>query len=164
VNPAVSPTARQGDTPVPDKLALRLWLRLLACETQVEKTLRARLASEFATTLPRFDVLAALDRAPAGLQLTALSRRLRVSNGNVTVVVARLTAEGLIERRILPTDGRVVQVSLTAKGRAAFLAMATAHETWIEEMFAGLDTGEQTRALALLGTLRSSLPDHGARP
>lgn len=164
MNQAAGSQARQSESAVPDKLALRLWLRLLACETHVEKMLRARLASEFATTLPRFDVLAALERAPDGLQLTALSRRLRVSNGNVTVVVARLAADGLIERRVLPADGRVVQVSLTEKGRAAFLAMARAHEGWIEEMFAGLELGEQAQAFALLGRLRSSLPGYGARP
>ena len=164
MNGAVGAKVRQSDPAVPDKLTLRLWLRLLACETHIEKTLRARLASEFASTLPRFDVLAALEGAPDGLQLSALSRRLRVSNGNVTVVVSRLTAEGLIDRRVLPTDGRAFRVSLTAKGRAAFLAMAKAHEAWIAEMFAGLDAGEQAQAFALLGALRLSLPDRGARP
>ena len=164
MNQSAGSKARQNDPALPDHLAVRLWLRLLACESRVEKTLRARLACEFATTLPRFDVLSALERAPDGLRLTVLSRRLRVSNGNVTVVVARLVDDGLIERRILPTDGRVVQVSLTEKGRVAFLAMAKAHEAWIEEMFAGLDASEQAQAFALLGRLRTSLPGHGARP
>ncbi|HEX4181176.1 MAG TPA: MarR family transcriptional regulator, partial [Caulobacteraceae bacterium] len=78
------------------KLTLRLWLRLLGCSTLIEKTVRARLTTEFDTTLPRFDVLAALERSPKGLQLGELSRYLLVSNGNVTGVIARLTAEGLV--------------------------------------------------------------------
>ncbi len=141
------------------KQALRLWLRLLACSNRVEKTVRARLADEFDTTLPRFDVLAALDRAPGGLQLGELSRSLRVSNGNVTGVVGRLTAEGMIDRVVDPKDGRVFRVSLTPVGREAFREMAAAHETWISSALGPLTDDEQAQLLALLTRLWRGLPE-----
>lgn len=142
-----------------DKQALRLWLRLLDCSGLVEKIVRARLAERFDTTLPRFDVLAALERAPEGLQLGELSRWLKVSNGNVTGIVARLVAEGLIVRTVDANDGRVFRVALTAEGRDAFLAMAAAHEGWINGLFAGMDAAEQGDLLALLTRLQASVAE-----
>src|SRR5579883_1727733 len=86
--------------PPHSKQSLRLWLKLLGCTLIVEKRLRARLDEDFATTLPRFDVLAALERHPHGLRMSALSEFLLVSNGNVTGVVSRLIEEGLVTRTI----------------------------------------------------------------
>jgi DNA-binding MarR family transcriptional regulator len=139
------------------KLSLRLWLRLLRCSTLLEKTVRSRLSAEFDTTLPRFDVLSALERSPKGLQLGELSRYLLVSNGNVTGVIARLTQEGLVDRRVDENDARVVRVSLTKAGRAAFLDMAAAHEAWIEGLLEGMDHTDQTELLTLLTRLRRVL-------
>jgi len=154
----MSPAHPDAADATPDhKLTLRLWLRLLACSTLVEKSVRARLAAEYETTLPRFDVLAALERTPDGLQLGELSRALLVSNGNVTGVIARLVAEGLVDRRVDESDGRVARVSLTTAGRAAFLEMAAAHEAWIEAMFHGLDPADQEELLSLLTRLRRVL-------
>ncbi len=149
--------ADPADATPDHKLTLRLWLRLLACSTLVEKTVRARLTSEFDTTLPRFDVLAALERCPKGLQLGELSRYLLVSNGNVTGVIARLTAEGLVDRRVDENDARVVRVSLTKTGREAFLEMAAAHEAWVEGLFEGLGHDDQAELLTLLTRLRRVL-------
>jgi len=139
------------------KQTLRLWLRLLGCSTLVEKTIRARLAAEFDTTLPRFDVMSALERTPEGLQLGELSRALLVSNGNVTGIIARLVAEGLVDRRVDEADARVARVSLTEAGRTAFLEMAAAHEGWVEGMFDGLEDADQAELLDLLTRLRRSL-------
>jgi len=155
--PQTQLTPDAADATPDHKLTLRLWLRLLGCSTLVEKTVRARLAAEFDTTLPRFDVLAALERAPEGLQLGELSRALLVSNGNVTGVIARLVAEGLVHRRVDGSDGRVVRVSLTGAGRKAFLEMAGAHEAWIDGMFEGLDHADQAELLTLLTSLRRVL-------
>jgi DNA-binding MarR family transcriptional regulator len=139
------------------KRSLRLWLRLLGCSTRIEKAIRARLAAEFGTTLPRFDVMAALERAPAGLRLGELSHALLVSNGNVTGIIARLTAEGLVHRQADPGDARVARVTLTAAGRTAFLEMAAAHEGWVEAMFDSLAVDDQAELLGLLTRLRRSL-------
>jgi DNA-binding MarR family transcriptional regulator len=140
------------------KLTLRLWLRLLGCSTRIEKAVRARLSAEFDATLPRFDVLSALERHPEGLQLGELSRLLLVSNGNTTGIITRLVAEGMVDRRVDPNDARVARVSLTRQGRSAFLSMAAAHEAWIETMFEGIGREEQAQLLALLTHLRRVLP------
>ena len=153
-----APAPSDAADATPDhKQTLRLWLRLLGCSTVIEKAVRARLAAEFGATLPRFDVLSALERNPQGLQLGELSRLLLVSNGNVTGVIARLVADGWVDRRVDANDARIARVSLTPRGREAFLEMAAAHEAWIEQMFEGFAREDQDELLALLTRLRRLL-------
>ncbi len=137
--------------------AVRLWLRLLSCTMVIEKRIKRGLADKFRTTLPRFDVLAALDRAEAGLSMGALSRALLVSNGNITGLVQTLVRDGDVEMTAAPEDRRTAVVTLTKAGRARFRVMAAAHHGWIDLMFAGLSTAENTQLLGLLGALKSSL-------
>jgi DNA-binding MarR family transcriptional regulator len=144
-----------GDTD--GKSRLRLWLRLLTCSGLVERAVRRRLRQEFAATLPRFDLMAALDRAPAGLTMGELSERLKVSNGNVTGVVERLVREGLVERTALPTDRRSYKVALTAAGRTAFAPMAVRHAGWIDSLLGDLSDGEIEQLMGLLGRLRRTV-------
>ena len=99
------------------KARLRLWLRMLGVTRLVEAELRERLRQGFDTTLPRFDVLAALHRSPAGLKMSELSSVLRVSNGNVTGIVDRLVDDGLVVRVPVEGDRRAMLVRLTAQGR-----------------------------------------------
>ncbi|NJC41664.1 DNA-binding MarR family transcriptional regulator [Brevundimonas alba] len=151
--------------PLPDRLggapdgkrSLRLWLRLLTCATTIEQTISQRLRDEFGSTLPRFDMLSALDRAgEAGLTMGEVSRMLMVSNGNVTGLSQRLKADGLIEH--LPgADRRVQRVRLTAAGRTRFAAMARAHEHWIETLLGGLTGVEAEDLTALLEQTKRSL-------
>ena len=129
---------------------LRLWLRLLKTSRAVEAELRERLRLAFGTTLPKFDVMAALERQPAGLTMTELSRFLMVSNGNVTGIVDRLVAESLVVRRTHEQDRRSTLVRLTAKGARQFAAMAKAHETWVGEILAHISVEEAQSIVALL--------------
>ena len=124
------------------KARLSLWLRLLKTTRQIEVELRERLRREFATTLPRFDVMAALDRHGDGLKMSALSDALMVSNGNVTGIVDWLVRHGLVERIAKPGDRRVSLVRLTEAGRAEFAKQAAAHEAWVNELLAGFDGDE----------------------
>jgi DNA-binding MarR family transcriptional regulator len=139
--------------------SLRLWLRLLACTTMIERSIRTRLRRRFATTLPRFDLMAQLERSPDGLRMGELSRRMMVTGGNVTGITDQLVAEGLVERRPIPTDRRVHAVRLTARGRRRFIAMAEEHERWIEEITGGLPASERTRLYTLLGLLKTAVRD-----
>ena len=142
-----------------DHMALRLWLRLLACANLVEGPLRSRLRVQFeGASLPRFDLMAQLERHPQGLKMRELSRRLMVTGGNVTGLTDKLVAEGLVERRDDPSDGRAYTVLLTAEGRRQFRAMARSHETWIVELFGGLSAPQQATLFELLGELKRSLP------
>src|SRR5216110_410905 len=135
---------------------LRLWLRLLTCTTLIEGEMRRRLRDEFDVTLPRFDLMAQLDKAPNGMTLGELSQRMMVSNGNVTGLAERLVEQGVLDRRPSPTDRRAQIVSLTAEGRRAFRAMARTHEDWIAEIFSGLDAGEIEQLMTLLAKAKAS--------
>lgn len=139
------------------KNELRLWLRLLTCTTLVETEIRRRLREQFDVTLPRFDLMAQLERAPQGMTLGEMSKRMMVSNGNVTGLVERLVESGHLERTPLATDRRVQVVTLTVAGREAFAVMAQAHEAWIAELFAGLAPAEIEGLLAMLGKLKASV-------
>ncbi len=139
-----------------ERLEIRLWLRLLTCTNLIEGRVRRGLRQDFDTTLPRFDLMAQLDRAPDGLSLSQLSRRLMVSNGNVTGLVERLVAEGLVESRPDPGDRRTQLVRLTAAGHTAFQAMTPVHERWIAELMAGLSRAEMAQLHELLAKLKRS--------
>ncbi len=140
-----------------DTLDIRLWLRLISCTSMIENTVRSRLRREFGITLPGFDVLAQLDRAPRGLSMSALSARLMVTNGNVTGLVDRLITRGLVARRADPKDQRVQVVRLTRKGRNLFNRMTPAHHAWIGEMLGDLKPGELERLYSSLGRLKASV-------
>jgi DNA-binding MarR family transcriptional regulator len=139
-----------------DKLELKLWLRLLTCSNLIEGEVRARLRGTFATTLPRFDLLAQLDRAADGLTMGELSSRLMVSNGNVTGLTEALVREGLVSRVPEPDDRRSLRIRLTAAGKSSFDAMTPTHEQWIDRMMAGLTRTEMAHLLELLGKLKQS--------
>ena len=154
----VAPTLpdRLGGAPH-SKRSLRLWLRLLTCTTAVEQKVSQRLRDTFGTTLPRFDLLAALDRAGEdGLTMGELAGRLMVSNGNVTGLAARLKADGMVES-MAGADRRVQRLRLTPTGQDRFAAMAAAHETWIETLFADLDDTEIDDLTGLLDRTKRSL-------
>ncbi|RVT91475.1 MarR family transcriptional regulator [Rhodovarius crocodyli] len=139
------------------KAELRLWLRMLTTTTTIEAEIRRRLRVQFNTTLPRFDLLAALDRAPEGLTLGEVSARMMVTNGNVTGLATRLEAEGLVVRRVDPNDRRAVRLTLTEEGRAVFDTQSAAHGRWIKEMFAGLAPEEREALHQLLGRAKTAL-------
>jgi len=145
-----------AERPADHEAELRLWLRLLTCTTLIEGEVRRRLRDKFDVTLPRFDLMAQLDKAPNGMTLGELSKRMMVSNGNVTGLAERLVEQGLLDRRASPNDRRSQIVSLTAEGRRTFRAMARTHEDWIAEMFAGLDAGEIETLMDLLAKAKTS--------
>jgi DNA-binding MarR family transcriptional regulator len=145
--------------PADDKARLRLWVRLLRLSRSIEGELRERLKARFATTLPRFDVMAALWRAPGGMMMSELSRFLLVSNGNVTGIVERLVADGLVERTTRDGDRRASIVRLTAAGRAAFAAMAEAHAAWIDELLGGIAPADAASVADTLAMFRSTWED-----
>jgi len=145
-----------AERPHDHKDELRLWLRLFTCKEVVESEVRRRLRDNFNVTLPRFDLMAQLDRFPKGMTLGELSRRMMVSNGNVTGLVERLVEQGLIDRRPSPKDRRAQIVSLTAEGRRLFRAMARANGDWIGEIFADLSGNDIQALLRLLAKAKIS--------
>ena len=148
-----------GPLPAPSghcKDRLRLWIRLLRASRTIESALRERLAKQFNTTLPRFDVLAALYRTPNGMLMSDLSRFLLVSNGNVTGIVDRLVTDGLVARAGRDGDRRISIVRLTPTGRNSFRTMAAAHERWVGELLSDVSKSDAQRLTSMLKTFRSN--------
>ena len=133
-----------------DHRALRIWLRLLTCTQLIERQVRTRLRDRFATTLPRFDLMAQLERHPEGLKMNELSRLLMVTGGNVTAIVDQLEKEGLVERLDEPADRRAFRIRLTRNGDRTFAEMAREHEEWVVGLLSGLSRREQDDLLRLL--------------
>lgn len=149
--------SKVSERPQDHATELRLWLRLLATTSLIEVEVRRRLREQFDTTLPRFDLLAQLERVEDGLLLGELSRRMMVSNGNVTGLVERLVEAGLIERNVSEADRRAVRVRLTVTGREVFAEMAAAHAGWISDLFTHMSDEEQKTLWSRLGELKGSI-------
>ena len=141
--------ARRGD-----HSALRIWLRLLTCTQLIERRVRSGLREEFATTLPRFDLMAQLERHREGLKMNELSRMLMVTGGNITAIVDQLEKEGQVERLDDSADRRAFRIRLTRSGEKSFAEMARAHEQWVVELLGGLSRKEHDELLKLLAKLK----------
>ena len=152
---------RAGGSRAGQHASLRVWLQLLDCSSLVEGQVRRRLRTDYGITLPRFDVLAELHAASRndihGLTMSELSRRLKVTNGNLTGLIERLVHEGLVSRATSATDRRTHIVRLSAAGRRALHALTPAHEQWIDDMFGQLSSDERGQLHRLLGKLRGSI-------
>ena len=143
---------------------LKLWLRMLSCTVRIETEVRSRLRNEFGITLPRFDLMAQLERHPEGLRMGELSRRMMVTGGNVTGIADQLVQEKLVVRVPDARDRRAYSVKLTAAGRRAFERMAAAHEGWITELLGGVSPQDKGKLIELLSQIRQHLnepPAHG---
>lgn len=134
--------------------ALRLWLRMLTCTQLIEKQVRTQLRKQFDTTLPRFDLMAQLERYPEGLKMNEMSRRMMVTGGNVTGITDQLVGEGLVERVGVQGDRRAYRVRLTPRGRKVFDEMARQHEAWIMAAFGVLSPREVESLHRLLGKIK----------
>ncbi len=138
-------------------LSVRLWLRMLSCTNRIENVVRQKLQASFDTTLPRFDLMAQLERAPQGLKMSELSQRMMVTGGNVTGITDGLEKEGLVVREVDQTDRRVFRVKLTAEGQKQFRRMAAEHEQWIIALFEGMSAKHKNQLVELLGDLKGQI-------
>lgn len=150
------------DAETPSKERLRLWLRFLKASRTIEATLRENLRKEFETTLPRFDVMAALSRFDEGLKMSQLSGVLRVSNGNMTGIVDRLAEDGFLIRVPVPGDRRASLVRMTRRGSEEFARQAAAHEAWVDEMLSDFSPNESRDISLRLEQLETSLHEDKA--
>ena len=158
MNDAVTePVDRESRASRADHEALRLWLRLLTCTSLMEASVRAELRRDFDCTLPRFDLMAQLERNPDGLRMGELSKRLMVTGGNVTGITDQLVREGLVTREAPPDDRRAFVVRLTSAGRKSFLRMAESHESWVVRLVSGLSAPERKQLFELLAKLKRSV-------
>ena len=132
------------------KRRLKMWIRLLGVARSAEGHMREFLRVNHKTTLPRFDVMAALHRRCEAVTMSELGRLLLVSNGNVTAVVDRLELDGLAKRTISISDRRTIYVALTSKGLQQFEVLAKDHEREINALFGNLAGDELESMMRLL--------------
>lgn len=154
-----APLAIDSETRLRDEhhVSLRLWLRLFACTSLVESRIRQKLQATFDMTLPRFDLMAQLERAPEGLKMGELSQRLMVTGGNITGITDTLEREGLVERVDDPVDRRAWRVRLTRQGLQMFRKIAAEHERWLIELFVDVPASKQTHVTELLARLKHAV-------
>ena len=139
--------------------SLKLWLRMLSCTVKIENEVRTRLRATFGITLPRFDLMAQLERFPDGLRMGELSKRMMVTGGNITGITDQLEQEKLVVRVVDPKDRRSYSVKLTPAGRRAFDEMARVHEGWIAELLHGVTPDDKTQLIDLLSHMKQQLND-----
>jgi len=144
-------------------VSVRLWLRLLSCTNRIESYVRQNMQSAFGTTLPRFDLMAQLERSPQGLKMSELSQRMMVTGGNVTGITDGLEKEGLVVRAVDGSDRRVYRVKLTGEGQRQFRRMAAEHEQWVITLFEGMSTRRKAELAELLGELKQCIRSEGDR-
>jgi DNA-binding MarR family transcriptional regulator len=137
--------------------SLKLWLRMLSCTVRIENEIRSRMRATFDITLPRFDLMAQLERHPQGLRMGELSRRMMVTGGNITGITDQLEQEKLVVRVPDPKDRRVYTVKLTDAGRRAFAGMAVVHEGWIAELLQDISPEDKGQLIALLSQMKQHL-------
>jgi DNA-binding MarR family transcriptional regulator len=137
--------------------SLKLWLRMLSCTVRIENEIRSRLRATFGITLPRFDLMAQLERHPDGLRMGELSKRMMVTGGNVTGITDQLAQEKLVVRVPAPKDRRAYAVKLTDEGRRAFADMAAVHERWIEELLQDVAGDDKAALIDLLSQMKRRL-------
>jgi DNA-binding MarR family transcriptional regulator len=137
--------------------SLKLWLRMLSCTVRIENEIRSRLRTTFGITLPRFDLMAQLERHPQGLRMGELSKRMMVTGGNVTGITDQLEQEQLVERVTDPKDRRAFSVMLTPAGRRAFAEMAVVHEGWIAELLKDVSGEDKGTLIRLLSAMKQHL-------
>jgi DNA-binding MarR family transcriptional regulator len=139
------------------KQSLRVWLRMLGATTIMQKLIQNYLKVRFDSTLPRFDVMSALDRQDGPITMSELSDKLLVSNGNVSGLVSRLVKDGMMTREVDPHDRRTQRVELSSTGREAFHAMAIEHEKLVDSLFSDLSDAQMEELLHLTTILNATL-------
>lgn len=144
-----------------DHATTRLWLRMLTCTNLIESTLRSKMREEFSTTLPRFDFLAQLQRAPEGLSMGEISQRMMVSGGNVSGIASHLKAMGWIQRDAEPKNRRTLIVTLTPLGAERFAEMAERHEQWLNDLLGQLSPEDHNALMRALAVLKRGISEQG---
>jgi DNA-binding MarR family transcriptional regulator len=142
-----------------EKEGLRLWLRIVSCSQMVEQEVRNMLREKFDTTLPRFELLSALDRVPDGLSMGELSSWLMVTKGNVTGIAERLSEDGFIKRNPTPTDRRSFCVTLTPKGKKLYKEIEQEYETLLDKLFAGVSLDDSDMFTGMLAKVKEVVED-----
>ncbi len=123
----------------------RLWLQVLNLHRIVYADLNTALSERFGLSVPKFDVLSHLHRYPEGLAMGELSRKLKVSNGNVSGLIARLGKDGYLHKEMTKDDRRSFRARLTDHGRRVFEEALDVHRQVVAAAMASSPTPQIDR-------------------
>ena len=140
--------------------AVRVWFRLMRLETRMRVAVSDRLR-HLGLSVPQCDVLTTLTEKE-GLSQQALAQRLYVTKGNISGLVDRLVAAGLVERRPIAADKRQHAIYLTAAGRDAAEKAIACQRRFVADTIGRLPAGKLTSLDRLLIEARD-LVRSGAR-
>lgn len=144
----------QKATPSPE--AIKAWARLMRVSRQLMESAEEALKAAGLPPLAWYDVLHELAEAgEGGLRPFQLIERTLFAQYNISRLLARLEADGLVEKLTVADDGRGQTIRITAKGRETRRQMWAVYGRSITELVgAKLSADELTRVSALLGRLR----------
>ena len=137
---------------VSDRTTAPTWLVLLHAAQRVETQLEAALA-DAGLSIAKLGVLRHLVDAGEPLQLGKLADRMACVKSNITQLVDRLEADGLVARNGDPTDRRSVLAEITSEGRERFATGAKIVAEVEADLFAGLDSDDRERLEASLARI-----------
>jgi DNA-binding MarR family transcriptional regulator len=107
------------------------------------------LLKQHGLTLPHFEVLMSLN-AGEGISQQDLTERLMLTKGNICVIVQKMEAAGLIERRTDPVDQRFHRLYMTGKGRKLIAGVIPGHRDLGERLFGSMSEADQKMLYDLL--------------
>jgi DNA-binding MarR family transcriptional regulator len=131
--------------------AVTAWARLIRAQQRAVAGVEAALRHAGYPPLVWYDVLLELERPPAdGLRQRDIERHTLMKRYNVSRIVDRMEAEGLVSRGPSPEDARGTLVTITKKGRALRRRMWPVYAAAIEENFAARYSDAELARLAEL--------------
>lgn len=139
------------------KIETRIWLSVLSIESNIFSKLNGALSAQFGISVAKFEFLAQIERYPDGISLSQISANLKVTSGNVSGLVRRLLADGLITKTMSLEDRRSFIAKFTPEGKELFDKANILHAETLAHCFAEVPLSELEAALATLRSLSSGL-------
>ncbi len=133
--------------PDPPNQAERVWFRLLRLQTRLHLVISERLRAA-GLSVPQCDILTTLTERE-GITQNELAERLYVTKGNISGLIDRLVAAGLVERRASVEDRRSHAIFLTPAGHEAAMTGIEAQRAFVRDSLAML-TPEKLAAFEAL--------------
>lgn len=143
------------------KVETRIWLQILSLESTLFSRLNGALSAQYGLSVAKFEFLAQVDRFPEGISLGRISANLKVTSGNVSGLVRRLLADGLITKKMSDEDRRSFIVWFTPAGKALFDKANTLHAQTLAACFADAPGDALQGSLAALKSLSAFIQGNG---
>jgi DNA-binding MarR family transcriptional regulator len=132
----------------PSSATLASWEQFLRTHLELVRRLDRDLVERHGIPLAWYDVLVQLHAAGGEVTMGELADRLLIAPSTCTRLVERMTAAGLVGRRVDPDDARVRHAELTRRGRSQLTAASVTHLAGIQRHFGRHLTDAEAEQLA----------------